>query len=367
MRILHVVASSLRRGAEVFAADLIRALDRDVDHHVALLRSDRTELTYPAVTTVLGSGLPFPGVRVDLRAIRDLRLLIAEVGPSTVQVHGGEPLKHALLASAGSEVPVVYRRIGPAPRGIVRGPRRVAHARLMRRAERIVAVANVLRDEAIMTFGVRPERIETIPNAVDPSRLQTTRGPAAVRSELGIDSRSPVALSVGALTPEKDPLAHLRVVRIARREVPSLVHVVVGDGPVRADLEREATRNGHLGRIVIAGSRSDVGDLLAASDVVLLASRSEGLPACVIEAGMLGVPTVGFAVGGVSEAVDDGVTGRLVPPLDEERLGYELARLLLDDAERRSMGAAARAHCERRFHIRDAARRYLRLYEALAR
>ena len=368
MRVLHVVATAQRRGAEMFAADLVRALDSGIEQHVALLRSDRPELTYSAETTVLRSGWRVPAARVDLSLVRGLKRLIERWDPIAIQVHGGEPLKHALLATAGLSVRVVYRRIGAATQEMTRGARRAAHARLMRSADSVVAVANVLRDEAIATFGVDPERVVTIPNAVDPARLEARQDRASTRTELGIPAEARVVTSLGALTPEKDPVTHLEVVRRARQQAPDVVHLVVGDGPMRAAVERAAaTTNGRGGRVVIVGSRSDVSELLAASDVLLVASRSEGLPGCVIEAGMVGVPTVAFNVGGVSDAVVDGVTGVLAPPRDVEALARGLARLVEEDELRRSMGEAARERCEAEFHIRDAADRYRRLYEAMVR
>jgi glycosyltransferase involved in cell wall biosynthesis len=235
----------------------------------------------------------------------------------------------------------------------------------MRRADAIVTVADVLREETILTFGVAPGRVVTIPNAVDPARLRATRSRATVRAEFGIRTDTPLVASVGALSPEKDPLTHVEVVRRARRLVPDTVHLVIGDGPLRPRLDAAASANGR--RLIIAGSRPDVADLLAATDLVLLASRSEGLPGCVIEAGMLGVPTAAFAVGGVPDAVVDGVTGVLVPPGHRGALAAGVGRLLLDRDRLDAMGAGARDHCRARFQIRSAADHYRGLYEAVAR
>lgn len=366
MRVLHVVATAGRRGAEVFASDLIRALEDGIDQHVAVLRADDPELTFPAETTVVGTGgWRVPGLRVDVKVVRGLRELIERWKPDVIQVHGGEPLKHTLLAAAGTGRPVIYRRIGPAPSEIARGARRAAHGKLMRRAESIVAVADFLRREVISTFGVPAGRVVTIPNAVDPSRLRPARDPAATRAEFGIPKDAPVVTSLGALTTEKDPVAHLEAAFRARSAVPELVHLVVGDGPLRTTVEAVAGRNGHGDRAVVAGSRTDVADVLAATDVLLLASRSEGLPACLIEAGMLGVPAVAFAVGGVPEVVVQGITGVLADPGHVDGLSNGLAELLTAPRRRREMGAAASRHCRAGFDIGKAASRYRELYEAV--
>jgi glycosyltransferase involved in cell wall biosynthesis len=362
VRLLHVVATAQRRGAEVFAADLIGALGDDgLEQRVAVLRSDHAGLTYPAETTVLTGGWRLPGIRVDARVARGLRGVIRSWAPTVVQVHGGEPLKHVLLAAGGSDARVIYRRIGPAPSEIARGARRAAHAGLMRRAHLIVAVAGVIREEAIGTFGVHPDRVVTIRNAVDRSRLRPTKSGEAIRRELGVPVGAPLVTSLGALTPEKDPITHVEIVRRARRWVPDLFHLVVGDGPLRGRIEESSS--GDVRRLIVTGPRGDVADLLAATDVLLVASRSEGLPGCVIEAGMLGVPTAAFAVGGIPEAVIDGETGVLVPPGQIEGLAAGLAGVVREPRRRRALGTAARERAQRHFDIDVVAPRYRALYQ----
>jgi glycosyltransferase involved in cell wall biosynthesis len=115
------------------------------------------------------------------------------------------------------------------------------------------------------------------------------------------------------------------------------------------------------------GSRSDVADLLAASDALLLASRSEGMPGCVIEAGMAGLPVVSYAVAGVPEVVVDGMTGFTVAPGDLHTLAHRIATLLGDPDLRSRLGEAARDRCERTFGISAIASRYLAVYEEVLR
>ena len=88
---------------------------------------------------------------------------------------------------------------------------------------------------------------------------------------------------------------------------------------MRGQLEGEICQQGLRGRCLVLGERSDVGDLFAASDVFLFASRPdgmEGMPAAVIEAGMAGVPVAGYSIAGVPEVVEHGLTGLLAPRRD---------------------------------------------------
>jgi glycosyltransferase involved in cell wall biosynthesis len=247
------------------------------------------------------------------------------------------------------------------------GPvRRWAYRSLIRRARRVVAVAEAVRQEMVEVFRVPARRVVTIPNAVDHRRMLPVRGREAVRRELGIPPEAPVILTVAALTAEKDPVSHLQAVGHVLRAVPGSRYLVAGHGPLRTAVEATVGRLGLDGRVLLLGRRDDVPDLMSASDVLLLASRTEGMPAILIEAGMAGVPSVAYAVSGVPEVVEDGVTGLLAPPGDCTALA-ERARLLLEDGEaRRALGRAARERCRERFDIGAVAPAYVQLYDQVA-
>jgi glycosyltransferase involved in cell wall biosynthesis len=367
MRVLHVVATSKRRGAEMFASDLIGSLTGNgLSQRVAVLRGvSHPEVLYGAPTAIVGSGGPrMPGLRIDPQAVRAVRGLMATWRPDIVQAHGGEALKHAIPAARGL-APVVYRRIGASPPWIMQGVRRAAYSFLIRRAARVVAVAEAVHRETLETFRLSADRIVTIPNGVDHRRLESARGREATRRLLRIPNNAAVVLSMGALTWEKDPLAHLEIGVRLLGEIDGLVHVMVGDGPMRAAVDDAIVRQGVRDRVLSLGSRDDVPDLLAASDVVLLASRSEGMPATLIEAGMTGLPVAAYAVAGVPEVVADGITGLLAPPGDPDALANRVSRLLRDPRARDAMGRAARTRCRTLFDIELIAPQYLAVYEAV--
>jgi glycosyltransferase involved in cell wall biosynthesis len=365
LRVLHVVATDRRRGAETFTADLVRCLkDAGLKQRVAVLRPGEGDaVRFDAPVEAMGDGWRVPGVRLKSRAVRGLRTLIASWKPHVVQVSGGEPLKH-VMAAAGGRGRVIYRRIGSSDGREGRRLRWQAHGWLMRRAARVVAVAEALRRETIELFGVAPDRVVVIPKGIDPRRLEPVRGRDATRQGLGIPPSGRVVTSLGALTWEKDPVGHLEVMRLVRQAVPDSIHLVVGEGPLRQAVA-EAAGLDPEGRTLLLGSRADVGDLLAASDVVLLASRSEGLPGCLIEAGLTGRASAAYDLAGVPEVLADEETGLLAPPGDRAALAAAVTRLLQDDRTRADMGQAARERCATRFGISAVAEAYLTLYREL--
>jgi glycosyltransferase involved in cell wall biosynthesis len=197
----------------------------------------------------------------------------------------------------------------------------------------------------------------------DGPRDEETR--ARVRRDLGIPEDAVVAITVANLRREKDYPNLLRAAQLVLGRSPGLVVLAVGQGPLEqevASLHRELD----LGeRVRLLGHRTDVPDLLAASDLFVLASAHEGLPVSIMEAMLAGLPVVATAVGGVPEAVDDGVTGALVPAHDAPALADALESLVADPERRASMGAAARAR-GRRFDISTAIEVQQNAYAELA-
>jgi glycosyltransferase involved in cell wall biosynthesis len=365
LRLLHLIATGQRRGAEVFASDLVAALDGGDLHQ-------RVAVVHGSPPWAVPLGVPVSGLRVARAgrpalpmhpgAVLALRRLLREWRPDLIQAHGGQPLKYAVLAATPGGPPVVYRRIGSVS-WLTNRPRQALYGRLVRRAARVVAVAESIRRETVDAFHLPPERVVTIPNGVDPRRLEPERGRDATRAALGLPADAVVVLSLGALAWEKDPLGHLAVTAPVLRRHPAAAHVFAGDGPLRSELAAAVRREALAGRVQLLGSRADVGDLLAASDLMLFASRTEGMPASVIEAGVAGLPVVGVALTGVPEVVGDGVTGLLAPPGDHDGLRAAAGRLLEDAALRAAMGRAARERCRERYGIDVIAAAYRALYE----
>jgi glycosyltransferase involved in cell wall biosynthesis len=367
MRVLHVITTRQRRGAEIFARDLIHALNQEeVKQHVAVISGAPASISYEAPTTVLGtSGRPRTGW-VDPAALGRLRRLLRLWRPDVVQAHGGAALTCIVLSSPDYHNPLVYRRIGTGSPRTTRGLGRRLYTTLMKRPSALIAVAEAVRREVIDVFGVPPGKVITIPRGVDAQMLLPTRSRAATRQALGIAPGRLVTLSLGSLTWEKDPLAIVRMLAQIIKERPGTLHIFAGDGPLRRKAELEVQRRDLQDDVIFLGIRNDVADVLAASDLLLLASRIEGMPGCVIEAGMAGLPVVAFSVAGVPEVVRHGETGLLAPPGNENVLARLVLELLDDGGRRTAMGVAASTHCRSLFDIGVIAPEYLKVYGRMA-
>jgi glycosyltransferase involved in cell wall biosynthesis len=195
------------------------------------------------------------------------------------------------------------------------------------------------------------ERTVVIPNAVDVEGAPRSRP---------VERERPLILAVGRLKAPKDFPTLIRALGDLRPD--SFEAVIVGDGPDRPRLEEEIETLGLTGPVRLAGERRDVPELLAAADVFVLPSVSEGLPVSVLEAMAAGLPVVASRVGGVPEQVSDGQTGLLVEPGDPNALAAALARLIAEPSLRRRLGAAGRARAEQAFDLDPFRRAHVELY-----
>jgi len=131
--------------------------------------------------------------------------------------------------------------------------------------------------------------------------------------------------------------------------VPAAVFLIVGTGKLETELRARAQAAGLAARVVFAGFRTDLDALLPAFAVFCLSSRMEGLGTSVLDAMCHGRAVVATAAGGIPEAVEDGVTGRVVPPRDPDALAAALVEVLGDPQRRDAMGAAGRRRFLERF------------------
>jgi glycosyltransferase involved in cell wall biosynthesis len=189
----------------------------------------------------------------------------------------------------------------------------------------------------------------------------TPKSRARARITLGLPEDALVVGSVGNFTPKKDHRTLLEATARAALQHDGLQLVLVGSGPLERAL-RDATRSlGLMDRVVFAGSRDDVAELLPAFDVFALSSRNEGLPISLLEAMAAGVPCVATSVGGVPEIVTDGDEGLLVAAGDAAALSGALSTLLGTPGLRDATAARA-AQTARRFDIIQAVRRIEDVY-----
>jgi L-malate glycosyltransferase len=268
-----------------------------------------------------------------------LRRVIRRERVSIVHAQSGHTMALAALASLGTRAKIVFARRVTTPLRANR-PTRWKYAR----ADRLISVSTA-GVEGLLRAGVKPERVRVVPSGVP---LSTPAAPATTEllASFGVPAGAPLAVLVASLSAAKDPSTFVRAIRVARREVPALHGLLVGDGPLRDSLAAEISALGLDGFVHLTGFRTDPESLEAAASVVVLTSKSlEGTPGVLLDALALGIPIVTTNVGGVPEVIEDGTSGLILAIGDDEAIGRAIARVLLDAplAARLSAGARARA------------------------
>jgi glycosyltransferase involved in cell wall biosynthesis len=231
--------------------------------------------------------------------------------------------------------------------------------------DRLVVVSPRNIEKGLADSIASPEKYVTIRSGIEIDRFrQPGRPRAAVRAELSIPPDATVIGTVTRLSPQKAPLDFVAAAaRVAARR-PDVHFVVVGDGPLRAEVEAQVAAANLGARFHLTGLRRDVPDLLHSFDLFALTSLWEGLPRVLPQAMAAGLAIVATAADGNAEAVQDGVNGLLTPPGDPQALADALLRLLDDPALAARMGAAGRERADE-FGARKMVEDIAALYEAL--
>jgi glycosyltransferase involved in cell wall biosynthesis/protein-tyrosine-phosphatase len=294
-------------------------------------------------------------------------------------VHTHRPKDNVIgtVAAKLAGVPHVIRTVHGLPepmRGWSRAKYRLHDAldRAMLRcfADRIVAVSRHAA-AALSRSGYPRTRLVPIHNGVDLECVRATRTAADVRRAFGIDDDELIVGTAGRLTAVKGQQHLLGAARLILLQEPKARFVFVGSGPLKRDLVARAAALGVERACLFIDPRVDakagVFDLMAAFDVFVLPSLSEGSPMALLEAMALGRPIVATKVGGVPEIVLDGETGLLVEPRNEQALARACLELARDRPWAATLGAAARRVVEAEFSHERNGRALLDLYRGAGR
>jgi glycosyltransferase involved in cell wall biosynthesis len=234
---------------------------------------------------------------------------------------------------------------------------------IARGSNAFIAVSREDRRRMIEVERIKPEDTVFIANGIPPLPPPSGRD---VRAELGIGAADRVVTSVGFLRRPKTMDVLIEAIAQIVPRFPSLRVLIVGEGNDRPVYQALIDRLGMHDTVKLLGLRSDVPDLLRATDVAVLSTDSEGSPLSVMEYMDAGLPVVGTKVGGIPDLIDDGAEGLLVERRDPDGLAEAIARLLDDPEEARRMGERGRERRRREFDIdvmvRNVEDLYLELY-----
>lgn len=214
---------------------------------------------------------------------------------------------------------------------------------------RYIAVSDSIRRELVDGYGLPAERVVTVHNGVEPAPFLAPQDRAVARAELGLPAEAPVVGLAARFSTQKGLRHLIDAVPLLCAEMPDLLVVIGGTGPLESELREHAAAVEATGSLRWPGYVEDIARFLSALDVYVSPAETEALGIALIEAGLAEVPTVATNVGGVPEVVLDAETGVLVPPADPAALAGATLALLRDPEHARALATAARERCLREF------------------
>lgn len=214
---------------------------------------------------------------------------------------------------------------------------------------------------------VPSRKLTVVPNGIDAERFRPSEAARVrVRRALHLGEQF-VWLWIGRLAWAKDPWNMLDSFRLKDPARQSVL-LMVGTGPLEGEIGKRIDSMGLAGRVRLLGPRHDIPDVMAAADAFVLSSYEEGLPMVLLEAASSGLPIITTSAGGASEAVEEGITGWVVPPRDATSLaGGMEAMERLEPGARRRMGAVARSRAIEHFSLERILDRWISIYQDVAR
>jgi len=362
LRVALMLESDGPGGAEVMLLHLAEELRRR-GHFVLPVGPDAgsgwlaerfRERGFEPATFTLRSPIDLRCWRGLVALLRDRRIDVVHSHEFTMGVYGGFAanslsLPHVITMHGGRYYAERWRR-------------RTALGWAAARSRALVGVSDATADDLRRTLPAAANRVCVVPNGIP----LTTGNRARARVALGLSEADRLILAVGNLYPVKGHDVLIRAfAMIADEPATSTWSVAIaGRGEAEAPLRRLAAELGIADRVQLLGLRSDVPDLLAAADLFVLPSRSEGLPLALIEAMGASLPIVSTQVGGIAEVVARGAEALLVPPENAPQMASALTQLIRDPERRLALGRAARQRATSAYSVESMGDRYVALYNA---
>jgi glycosyltransferase involved in cell wall biosynthesis len=352
MRICHVLEAAGGGSGQV-VIDLVRAGLANGDDVSLVYAPNRAEPTFvETVASITGLKVICTKMRHAVgahdmldawRLYRHLR----RAGPFDV-IHGHSSKAGALVRLTGVALPrarKIYTPHGFITMDLNASPIYGYIERILSwLCDAVIVVSNYEREHAIRRIGISRRKVIVIPNGINDARGSNR---TAARRELGYEDDAFVLGFVGRLVPQKDPLRLIDSFAIASKQQPNLNLAVIGDGPLRAEVENLAAQRGLANKMRCFGRKSGR-TVMAGFDGLCCSSNYEGFPLIFLEALAAGVPIVTTPVGGAHECVVEGKTGFIAQNFSSESLAQAMLKLTtLKSSTRTCMADHSRRHVQR--------------------
>jgi len=234
--------------------------------------------------------------------------------------------------------------------------------------DRFLVVSSVLEQAMIQGHGIPREKVVKIYNGIETDYYKPhdqEEGRRRVRQEYSVNDSEILIGSLGRLVWQKGFEYFIHAMPILIRDIPEAKFLIVGEGPLRQELEGQTRSLGIQDRLVFTGHRNDIRDMMAAMDIIVIPSLLEGFPMITLEAMAMEKPIVTTSIDGIMEQIRDGREGLLIAPKSPPALAQAVKRLVDNPDYARSLGINARAKVVRDFSVHKMIAETIKVYETL--
>ncbi len=342
IRILHIIKSLGRGGAETLLVENLRLSQlHNVDYHYLYFLPWKNQLV-PELEQYGGkvTCLPARNNLQMMTLVQDVRRYIRQHQISLVHAHLPWAGLVARLACKGSHVPLIYTEHNKQER--YHWATRLLNKWTFGMQQQVVAVSNDVKVSIFCHIG-QTVPVQTVVNGIDTVKFQRQQSAALqLKEELGIDPAVPVIGTVAVFRQQKRLDRWLELFAAVHRQYPQVRGLLVGDGPLRTELQSRANALGLEKAVLFPGLQANSVRWMSAMDIFLMTSDFEGMPLALLEAMSSGCAVVSTSVGGVPEVISHGKNGLLAAAGDDQALEQCIVDLVNDPARRMQLAAAGR-------------------------
>lgn len=304
----------------------------------------------------------------DLKAFSQLYRLLRERKYTILHTHSSKAGILGRLAGRLARAPIIIHTVhGWSFNDCMPAWKKTLYIYLERWAARysnaLVVVTNKDIEKGLAARVGKPGQYHLIRSAIPMNTFSPSKvNRAEIRRKLGIPIEAVVIGNVGRFSPQKNPLDWVKIAGLVGKKETEVYFLLVGDGPLRSQVETQLELEGIRSRTIITGLRRDVPELLAAMDLFMLTSLWEGLPRVIPQAMAMGLPVLAYAVDGVAEIISTGVNGYTFQPGEVEKMAEACRALVQDPQSRIKIGAAGQASVVDEFDLEKMIERIEALY-----
>jgi glycosyltransferase involved in cell wall biosynthesis len=302
--------------------------------------------------------------KFDLKTILQIRRYVKNNRINIIHSHNYKSNFYSLLATALQNV----KRITTCHNWLSVNPKMKIYERidksLLHKFHKIIAVSDALKEE-IINSGLPVEKVLVINNGVDLTRFNSPDNSDSIRKKLGFDSKDKIIGTIGRLVPDKGNIFLLQAIKGLLDTFPNLKCLIVGDGKEKDNLQFQVGMLGLKGRVVFAGIRADIPQILNLIDIFVMPSLKEGMPMALLEAMAAKKAIIATKVGDIPKIIEDRVTGLLVEPGNVNSISNSIKMLLQDETKTRSLAENAFEKVKNKFSNLNMTQAYTMEYKKM--